>query len=165
MDFWPIGKGRMQKTAGATSDYIGLNHYSGRLVRVTTSGARQENPPGYEVSDFGDAIVPSWMYDALMELKPYRKPVYVTESGMATTDDTIRQRFLKEILPAVANAIDEGVDVRGYLHWTAIDNFEWSRGWGMKFGLIGVDLATLERTPKPSSKLFGRIARKNAIVD
>jgi beta-glucosidase len=170
MDHWPLGGGRLQRTVAASSDFIGLNHYSGRLVQVDARRPgdlfyRQFNPPGYPVSDFGDAIKPDWIREALVELKPFRKPIYVTESGIAAEDDTLRQRFLKDILAEVQQAIGEGADVRGYFHWTSMDNFEWAHGYRMKFGLISVDRKTLERTPKPSAALFGRIARANALVD
>ena len=170
MDHWPVGQGRMQRTVAATSDFIGLNHYSGRLVRFdplspTSQFARQLNPPGYPVSDFGDAVKPDWMREALLELKPYGKPLYVTESGIAAADDSDRQRFLKDVLGEVRRAIEEGADVRGFFHWTSLDNFEWAHGYEMKFGLISVDRRTLERTPKPSAGLFARIAQANALVD
>ena len=162
MDRWPAGRGRWQPTVGVTSDYIGLNHYSGRLLR----GARQVNPPGFPVSDFGDAVRPDWMRRALRDLKRFEKPVYVTESGIATTDDSWRQRFLLEYLDQVRGAIlEDGVDVRGYFYWTSMDNFEWAHGYTMKFGLIEVDRETLERRPKPSAQLYGRMAAANAIVD
>jgi beta-glucosidase len=170
MDFWPVGRGRMERTVAAPSDYIGLNHYSGRLVQFdplnpASQFARQFNPPGYPVSDFGDAVRPDWLRAALLELKPYGKPVYVTESGIAAEDDSMRQQFLRDYLAEVRQAIDQGVDVRGYFHWTSMDNFEWAHGYRMKFGLIAVDRKTLERTPKPSANLFARMAKANAVVD
>jgi len=105
------------------------------------------------------------MRDALLDLKQFRKPVYVTESGIAAEDDSIRQQFLKDYLAEVHQAIAEGVDVRGFFHWTSMDNFEWTHAYRMKFGLIAVDRATLERTPKPSAALFARMALANAVVD
>ena len=99
----------------------------------------------------------------LEELAPLGKPVYVTESGIATKDDRRRSQFLKDVIGQVWQAIEHGVDVRGYLHWTSMDNFEWAQGYSMQFGLIGVDLETQERTVKPSGELFGRIAKANAV--
>jgi beta-glucosidase len=170
MDFWPVGGGRMQRTVAASSDYIGLNHYGGRLVQFDprhpgAQFARQFNPPGYPISDFGDAVKPDWIREALVELKQFGKPVYVTESGIAAEDDSKRVQFLKDYLREVHQAIEEGVDVRGYYHWTAMDNFEWAHAYRMKFGLIAVDRKTLERTPKPSAGLFARMAMANAVVN
>jgi beta-glucosidase len=171
MDFWPAGgRGRMQPTVAASSDYIGLNHYGGRLVRFSplhpgSQFASQFNPPGYVISDFGDAIKPDWIRDAILDLKRYGKPIYVTESGVATEDDSIRQQFLKDYMGEIHRAIADGVDVRGYFHWTSMDNFEWTHGYRMKFGLIAVDRKTLERTPKPSAGIYARMAQANAVVD
>jgi beta-glucosidase/6-phospho-beta-glucosidase/beta-galactosidase len=121
MDYWPVGGGRMQRTVAASGDYSGLNHYGGRLVQFDprhpgAQFARQFNPPGYPVSDFGDAVKPDWIRAALVELKEFAKPVYVTESGIAAEDDTKRVQFLKDYLREVHQAIEEGVDVRGYFH-------------------------------------------------
>ena len=170
MDFWPVGNGRMRPTVTAISDYIGLNHYSGRLVRFDpgspgTQFIRNTNPPGFPISDFGDAIRSDWLREAIDELRPYGKPIYVTENGIATRDDAWRQDFLRGQLGAVQQAIAKGADVRGFFHWTSLDNFEWAHGYNMQFGLIAVDRATLERRPKGSYHLFGRMARANAIVE
>jgi len=159
LDRWPAGSLRMRPVVEATSDYVGLNHYSGSLVSV----ARHFQPGWLAQSDFGWAIQPEWMRHCLEELAPLGKPVYVTESGIATKDDRRRSQFLKDVIGQVWQAIEHGVDVRGYLHWTSMDNFEWAQGYSMQFGLIGVDLETQERTVKPSGELFGRIAKANAV--
>jgi beta-glucosidase len=106
---------------------------------------------------------PSWMRVVLNELKELDKPVYITENGLATTDDTWRERYLIDVLDNVQQAIDDGVDVRGYFHWTNTDNFEWARGYAPRFGLIAVDRKTLERKIKPSGRLYARIAATNSL--
>ena len=111
----------------------------------------------------GWASEPGWMREVLGEIRRYSKPVYITENGIATTDDARRERYLTEILSNVHAAIQEGVDVRGYFHWTNMDNFEWARGYTARFGLIGVDRRTLERTVKPSGRLYARIATANGL--
>jgi beta-glucosidase len=103
------------------------------------------------------------MRDVLNELKAMGKPVFITENGLASSDDEWRQRYLKEILSNVLLAIGDGVDVRGYFHWTSMDNFEWARGYAMRFGLIEVDRKTLERRIKPSGRLYARIAQANSV--
>ncbi|GAB7036979.1 MULTISPECIES: family 1 glycosylhydrolase [Catenuloplanes] len=85
-------------------------------------------------------------------------PLYVTENGIATTDDTERLDYLHTHLAALARAVAEGVDVRGYLHWSAFDNFEWSEGYRPRFGLVAVG-DDFTRTPKPSAYAFARVAR------
>jgi beta-glucosidase len=103
------------------------------------------------------------MRSVLNSLRRYGKPVYITENGLATGDDAWRERYLTEILANVHASIEDGVDVRGYFHWTNLDNFEWARGYSAHFGLIAVDRQTLERTVKPSGRLYARIATANAL--
>jgi beta-glucosidase len=92
-------------------------------------------------------------------------PLYVTENGVATEDDAERLDYLRTHLRAVATARSEGVDVRGYLHWSAFDNFEWSEGYRPKFGLIAVDRdRDFRRVPKPSAYAFARVARTGRIA-
>jgi beta-glucosidase len=167
MDRWPAGRG-LERVVEAPGDFIGLNHYTGSLVRFDVTRPqdgfiRRTNPAGLPVNDFGWAVNPHWMRIALRELRELGKPVYITENGTAVRDDTRREGFLRAVLYEVREAIQEGVDVRGYFHWTSVDNFEWAQGYDMRFGLIAVDLATQKRTIKPSGHLFGRIADANAL--
>jgi beta-glucosidase/6-phospho-beta-glucosidase/beta-galactosidase len=90
-------------------------------------------------------------------------PVMITENGVADEHDELRPGFLVEHLEAVHRAIVEGVDVRGYLHWTAWDNFEWAEGFSQRFGLSAVDPTTLERCPKPSAAVYAQICRTGGI--
>ena len=90
-------------------------------------------------------------------------PVMVTENGIATADDSRRIAYTAESLRAIHETIEEGIDVRGYLHWSALDNYEWASGYRPTFGLIGVDLQTFERTPKPSLGWLGAVAQRNAL--
>jgi beta-glucosidase len=87
----------------------------------------------------------------------------VTENGVADEDDELRSGFLIDHLRAVVEAIDDGADVLGYLHWTGFDNFEWLEGYGAKFGLVSVDRTTLERRPKPSAEVFAGVCRTGVI--
>jgi beta-glucosidase len=169
MDRWPVGRGRLARIVDSPSDYIGLNHYTGSLVAFDPRRPREQflrrfNPPDAPQSDFGWAIRPEWLRRALEELKPLGKPVYVTENGIATGDDGRRQEFLVAMLSQVWEAVQAGVDVRGYFHWTSMDNFEWAQGYSMRFGLIGVDRQTQERRIKQSGWLLARIAEDNGLT-
>lgn len=168
LDRWPVAPGRLRRVVEATCDYVGIAHYWGQLcafdaARPKNQFIRRFNVPGLPVSDMGWSVDARWMRVVLGELRDLGKPVYITENGLATTDDDWRQRYLTEILGNVLLAIGDGVDVRGYFHWTNLDNFEWARGYAMRFGLIEVDRKTLERTIKPSGRLYGRIAQANAL--
>jgi len=90
-------------------------------------------------------------------------PVYVTENGIGTADDTQRVQYVTEALQAVGRCLDDGIDVRGYFYWSLMDNFEWALGYRPTFGLVGVDRATQVRTPKPSASWLGGIARANRL--
>ena len=90
-------------------------------------------------------------------------PILVTEHGLGTADDTQRVAFIPEALRGLRGAIDEGVPVLGYVHWSLLDNFEWIFGYGPKYGLCSVDRSTFQRTPKPSAAVLGGIARRNAV--
>jgi len=90
-------------------------------------------------------------------------PVYVTENGIGTTDDAQRIRYVTDALGGVQRCLDDGIDVRGYFYWSLLDNFEWALGYMPRFGLVGVDRTTQQRTVKPSAEWLGAIARANAI--
>ena len=90
-------------------------------------------------------------------------PVVVTENGMATDDDDARLAYTRAALQGLGRCVDDGIDVRGYLHWTLLDNFEWMAGFAKTFGLIAVDRETLARTVKPTARWLGEVARANAI--
>ena len=124
---------------------------------------RRRPPAGLPRSDFGWAVRPEWLRQALGELRALGKPVMITESGIATADDSVRERFLVDVLEQVQLAIGDGVDVRGYFHWTSMDNFEWAQGYSMRFGLIECDRRSLERRPKPSAALYARIAHASSL--
>jgi beta-glucosidase len=84
-------------------------------------------------------------------------PIFVTEHGMATDDDTRRVAFLEPSLDGLRDAIADGVPVLGYLHWSLLDNFEWTFGYDLKLGLVAVDRETFARTPKPSAAEYTRL--------
>lgn len=90
--------------------------------------------------------------------------MYVTENGIATAEDGERIEFVDLHLQQVHAAIARGRDVRGYFYWSLLDNFEWNEGYVPTFGLIAVDRATMERTPKPSLAWYGGVARANALA-
>jgi beta-glucosidase len=170
VDRWPVAPGNFRRVVEATSDFVGIAHYWAQMVAFDPSRAKEQfirrfNVPGAHLTDMGWSADPMWMRQVLNELKGLGKPVYITENGLAAADDARRQRYIIDILENVRLAIADGVDVRGYFHWTNMDNFEWARGYSALFGLIGVDRNTLERTVKGSGRLYGRIAGANALPE
>jgi beta-glucosidase len=153
-------------------DFWGLNYYYRERVSLR---ARQRSrigvfqpTPGAAVSDSGrhgpyGEIYPYGMYRALKKVARLGKPIYITENGLPDADDDQRPRFLLTHLAQVQRAIREGADVRGYYHWTFTDNFEWSEGWALRFGLVALDEKSQLRTPRPSAELYTRLIQANAI--
>ena len=99
----------------------------------------------------GWEIYPEGIYHLLKRLGKLKKPIYVTENGVADAKDIHRERFIKEHLEWVSKAIDEGVDVRGYFYWSLLDNFEWDKGFWPRFGLVEIDYKTMERKIRKSA--------------
>ncbi|NGY65300.1 family 1 glycosylhydrolase [Lentzea sp. NEAU-D13] len=142
-------------------DFVGVQSYTSQLVDQNGIVPHPEHP---------DNTLMGWAYrpDALeIAIRHTREvvgevPIVVTENGIATPDDERRIAYTTSALQGVLNAVDDGVDVRGYLHWSLLDNAEWGR-WEPTFGLVAVDRETFERRPKPSLAWLGSVARANAL--
>jgi beta-glucosidase len=89
-----------------------------------------------------------------------KRPIYLPENGAAPEDAARRIAFIDEAVAGVKRCVRDGIDLRGYIHWSLLDNWEWVTGYGPKFGLVAVDRTTFARTPKPSARHLGAIARK-----
>lgn len=136
-------------------DFIGFNYYSHYKVNFGIRKIKTE-----KISDMEWSLYPKGIYDMLLALKKYNKPVYVTENGLADARDAHRSWFIAEHLKWVAKAMEEGIDVRGYFHWSLLDNFEWSDGFWPRFGLVEVDYKTMERRIRPSALEYKRIIER-----
>jgi beta-glucosidase len=88
-------------------------------------------------------------------------PILVTENGIGTADDAERIEYVERALQGVVSCLEDDIDVRGYVYWSLLDNFEWALGYGPKFGLVAVDRETQTRAAKPSAYWLGAIARAN----
>jgi len=139
-------------------DFIGFNYYSQYAVNV---GFGKEKTK--ETTDLGWSVAPEGIYYVLKDLKKYGKPVYITENGLADARDMFREQFIKGHLKWIHKAIGEGVHVRGYFHWSLLDNFEWAEGFWPRFGLCEVDYKTMERRPRPSALAYKRICETNGL--
>jgi beta-glucosidase len=140
-------------------DWLGVQYYRKQWVDPASPWLFADPPAGIQRTQMGWAVHPDGLRQMLHRAAETGLPLYVTENGIATEDDTERLDYLESHLAAVAQARTEGVDVRGYIHWSAFDNFEWSEGYGPKFGLIAVDRdKDFARVPKPSAHAFARVA-------
>ncbi len=159
----PAGHGQSVPGLRGSLDYLGLNYYCEERVRFNRRRPRElfaENvvPAGLPLSAFGWTIDPDGLRRAIEDLwTTFGLPILVTENGVADDHDELRAQFIVDHLDALCDAVDAGADVRGYLHWTAMDNFEWAEGYSKRFGLLAVDRVTLERTAKPSAAVFAEI--------
>jgi len=146
--------------ASRGDDFVGIQTY-GRTVYGPDGHAPA--PEGVATNQMGEEIYPQGLEATIREAwRVAGIPVIVTENGLATEDDTQRVAYLKTAVDGVASCIADGIDVRGYIAWTAFDNFEWIFGYRPKFGLIAVDRSTQERTPKKSARWLGSLAREHA---
>jgi beta-galactosidase len=175
--------GERRRRLAGKADFIGVNHYSpGRAAAlgapvspvvplfdfapsVTYRGTGNPGGPPCPTTctDFGWEIDPVGFRQVIHEAAEYGKPIYVTENGIDDPEDDERGGYLRGYLGALQDAIEAGADVRGYFHWSLLDNYEWAEGFAAHFGLYGFDQRTLQRRERPSARLFHRIARANAL--
>jgi beta-galactosidase len=179
-----IDPGERRPALRGKADFIGVNYYfRGRVASLGSAlstripildflpatGYRTPlNPAGApcpsECSDFGSEIYPEGFGAVLRTAGSYGKPIYITENGIADAADSRRLRFTVQHLLQVRRAIrTKAADIRGYFHWSLIDNFEWSSGYLPKFGLYRFDPRTLKRLPRPSAASIRQIFSKNAL--
>ena len=138
-------------------DFVGFNYYFTDYYYYN----RRDNPK-VPSNDLGWYMEPEGLYPLILRAwAHYRKPIIITENGVADSDDTYRQWWLQETIVAMERAVSEGVEVRGYFHWSLLDNFEWAYGWWPKFGLIAVDRKQgMKRTIRPSAKWYAEKVRQ-----
>lgn len=139
-------------------DVLTLNNYHHN--RINYGFGKNDNE---RVSDLGWELYPESLAQMARDLSKYRLPIYVTEHGLADADDSRRAWFITESLTHLHAAIEGGADIRGYLHWSLLDNFEWDKGFWPRFGLVKVDFETHERTIRPSAQVYKKICTENAL--
>ncbi len=138
-------------------DFVGFNYYFSDYYRWF----KRDNPK-VPLNDLGWYMEPEGLYPLLLRAwAHYRKPIIVTENGLADTGDQFRTWWLEETIVAMERALSEGVDLRGYFHWSLLDNFEWAYGWWPKFGLVEVDREhNMKRTIRPSGHKFAKYVKE-----
>ena len=172
----PFPLSMLDGTAGAVKgayDFVGLNVYSRfhvelDLRNVAHAFARLFVPAHVPQGDsawdrpYGEAY-PLALRRAVERSQALGKPIYILENGVPDAQDRIRPWLIVNAVKELHQLIAEGHDVRGYYHWTLTDNFEWTEGWHLRFGLVALDPITQERTMRNSGRLYGEIARGNAL--
>ncbi len=137
-------------------DSVGVNYYQHKKF-----GDKEIRPK----TDMGWEVYPEGIEGALKLLWRYKKPLFVSEAGVADHDDDMRADYIKRQVAGVWKAIQDGVDVRGHMYWSLLDNYEWAFGFNKRFGLVEIDYDTLERKIRPSAYVYKQIIEANGIVD
>lgn len=166
----PLGNQNIPEAKG-TQDFLGLNYYSVDTVwfDITKPGEMFSNggyPKDADMSDTGMiANIATGIYDSIKWInRTYPNlPIIITENGVEDFDDHLRPRYLAEHLHQVWRAVNFNWPVKGYFHWSLVDNFEWERGWTQRFGLWGLDVDTQKRIRRPSVDLYAEICKENGI--
>ena len=134
-------------------DFLGVQNYTRTQYGP---GGQLPAPEGAELTQMDYEFYPEALEHVIRKVREdFKGDLIVTENGIATADDTRRVEFIRRALAGVQNCIKDGIPVKGYCHWSLMDNFEWQKGFSMQFGLIAVDRTTQERTPKPSLAYLG----------
>ncbi|MEW5869654.1 MAG: glycoside hydrolase family 1 protein [Chloroflexota bacterium] len=165
---FPAWSRRLPEARG-TQDFLGLNYYTQDLVRFSLLNpgelfGKRFYPPDAPLSETGFiANVPTGMFDMLKWGNQFGLPILITENGVEDSTDNFRRRYLIEHLHQVWRAVNFNIPVKGYFHWTLVDNFEWERGWTQRFGLWELDVETQARRKRPSADLYAEICKENGI--
>ena len=134
-------------------DFLGVQNYTRSLIGPD---GQLPNPEGAELTQMNYEFYPEALEHVLRRVaEDFHGDLYVTENGIATSDDTRRVAFIDAALNGVAACIRDGLPVKSYFHWSLLDNFEWQKGYSMTFGLIAVDRSTQTRHPKESLRFLG----------
>ncbi|HLF03576.1 MAG TPA: family 1 glycosylhydrolase [Anaerolineales bacterium] len=165
----PTGSILLPEVKGAW-DFFGLQYYTADVVRFDLANpgelfGRRSLPPGAELDDAKFyASYPPGLAWSLNWARQFGLPIIITENGIGDADDKMRPRYVLSHLIEVGKALRQGFDVRGYFHWSLVDNFEWERGWMHRFGLYALDTDTQQRTPRPSARMYSEICTSRAIT-
>ncbi len=164
----PLGRKRISQAKG-TQDFLGINYYTRQQVAFNLFKAgemfgRRFYHPDAALSDTGYlANEPEGMFEALKWGLQFKVPVIVTENGVDDADDHVRPRYLIQHLHQIWRAVNINYPIKGYFHWTLVDNFEWERGWTHRFGLWELDVNTQARSKRPSADEYAEICREEGI--
>ena len=166
----PIGNKRIPEAKG-TQDFLGLNYYSADTVSFHIGKPKElfthaEYPPDADMSDNNFlANIPTGLFDTIKwATRTYPNlPIIITENGVEDADDHMRPRYIAQHIHQMWRAVNFNWPVKGYFHWSLVDNFEWERGWTQRFGLWGLDVETQKRIKRPSADFYAEICKENGL--
>lgn len=163
--------GQVREARGKkTADFIGVNYYTKCYLHWGGDRSKQEfslpeffpvgvnfHGPYDDKSDLGWAVHPAGLGRILRFVSRYGLPIFITENGIADADDSRRAAYLSSHLLEVARAIERGMDIRGYYHWSLVDNFEWIKGFWPRFGLVEIDYDSFSRKTRESARFYQKV--------
>jgi len=166
----PVGKVAIPEARGK-QDFVGLNYYSADTVSFNPANrkelfTRASFPKDADLSASGFiASIPEGLFDSLKWIvRTYpNTPILITENGIEDLDDHIRPRYLAQHIHQVWRGVNFNWPIKGYFHWSLVDNFEWERGWTQRFGLWSLDVETQKRIKRPSADLYAAICKENGL--
>lgn len=149
-------------------DFVGINYYFFNRVKFDGRFGYKEMNYNFKQgqmslddsqnrSDMGWYLYPKGLYHLILSMRRYKLPIYVTENGLADAADTRRPKYLRQALEWVSKAVAKKADVRGYFHWSLTDNYEWTQGYGPRFGLVEIDYASQKRTIRKSTEVLKEV--------
>lgn len=148
-------------------DFIGINYYFHYRLKdkhfKTIRFFLEARDEKREMSSVGWEVYPQGIFDVLTDFRKYHLPIYITENGIATTNESKRTRYIVSYLKEVYHAIQSGVDVRGYFYWSLLDNFEWEKGFHPRFGLLRVNFNNQKRSIREAARVYSHICKTNSI--
>lgn len=159
---------RFLDTIAHNLDFIGIQYYRSNIISLNffkkgLFGPIHERDDFTKMTDIGWSLYPEGMYHILKRAAKYGKDIYITENGIADTKDQYRTAWIRDNLLHIHRAIQEGVPVKGYFHWSLLDNFEWDKGFWPRFGLVEIDYKTQKRTIRPSAYEYAKIIKTNSL--
>ena len=166
---FPLGVGHYPLGRGKFYDFIGINYYTRDIIQFEINPAMMfgqlKVKEDSQVNDLGWEIYPEGIYRLSKKYhQRYKAPIYITENGICDNEDDQRSRFIYNHLQQISRAIDEGIPIERYYHWSLLDNFEWLEGESARFGLVHINYQTQERTIKESGLFYGEICKKKAVT-
>ena len=164
-----LGTRRTFPSARGTQDYIGVNYYTREMVAFSPLKplnlfAETFLNPESELSPNGFiANEPHAFFQGLKWAAGFGLPVYITENGVEDSEDTFRPNYLVQHIHQIWRGVNFNLPIRGYFHWSLVDNFEWERGWSQRFGLWALDTETQTRRKRKSAELYEAICKEYAL--
>lgn len=167
---FPLPGRGIRPPGGRVADFLGINYYTRNIVEFALDPSNYFHQlrcdHNLEKTDLGWDIYPKGIYQVCRRYyRRFRLPIYITENGISDKQDNLRAPFISDHLHHIARAIQDGIPVERYYHWTLMDNFEWLEGETANFGLYHNDFRTQKRTARKSAKLFAEICRRKELTE